>query len=33
LLDINLKKLQLFIPWDLEDHNIQISKFFFGGVA
>jgi hypothetical protein len=26
---INLKKLQLLIPWDLGDYNIQISKFFF----
>jgi hypothetical protein len=31
-LNTNLQKLQLFIPWDLGDYNIQTSKFFFGGV-
>jgi hypothetical protein len=31
-LNINLQKLQLLIPWDLGDYNIQTSKFFFGGV-
>jgi hypothetical protein len=29
MLQINLKKLQLLIPWDLGDYNIQTSKFFF----
>jgi hypothetical protein len=28
-LNINLKKLELLIPWDLGDYNIQTSKFFF----
>jgi hypothetical protein len=28
-LEINLKKIQLLIPWDLGDYNIQISKLFF----
>jgi hypothetical protein len=28
-LNINLQKLQLLIPWDLGDYNIQTSKFFF----
>jgi hypothetical protein len=28
-LEINLKKLQLLIPWDLEDYNIQTLKSFF----
>jgi hypothetical protein len=32
LLNINLKKLQLLIPWDLGDYNIQTSKFLFFGV-
>jgi hypothetical protein len=32
LLNINLQKLQLHIPWDLGDYNIQTSKFFFWGV-
>jgi hypothetical protein len=27
-LKINLRKLQLLIPWDLGDYNIQTSKFF-----
>jgi hypothetical protein len=31
-LNINLQKLQLLIPWDLGDYNIQTSKFFFFGV-
>jgi hypothetical protein len=31
-LNINLQKLQLLIPWDLGDYNIQTSKFFFLGV-
>jgi hypothetical protein len=31
-MNINLQKLELLIPWDLEDYNIQMSKFFFGGV-
>jgi hypothetical protein len=26
---MNIKKLQLPIPWDLGDYNIQTSKFFF----
>jgi hypothetical protein len=26
-LEINLKKLQLLIPWNLGDYNIQTSKF------
>jgi hypothetical protein len=26
---INLKKLQLLIPWELGDYNIQTSKFNF----
>jgi hypothetical protein len=30
LLEINLKKLQLLIPWNLRDYNIQTSKVFFG---
>jgi hypothetical protein len=30
LLNINLQKLQLLIPWDLGDYNIQTSKFFSG---
>jgi hypothetical protein len=29
LLDINLKKLQLIIPWNERDYNIQTSNFFF----
>jgi hypothetical protein len=29
LVEINLKKFQLLIPWDLGDYNIQTSKFFF----
>jgi hypothetical protein len=28
-LEINLKKLQLLIPWELGDYNIQTSKFYF----
>jgi hypothetical protein len=32
LLNINLQKLQLLIPWDLGDYNIQTSKVFFLGV-
>jgi hypothetical protein len=28
-LNINLQKLQLLIPWDLEDYNIQKSIFSF----
>jgi hypothetical protein len=28
-LNINLQKLQLLIPWDLGDYNIQTSKFYF----
>jgi hypothetical protein len=32
VLNINLQKLQLLIPWDLRDNNIQTSKFFFFGV-
>jgi hypothetical protein len=31
-LNINLQKLQLLIPWDLGDYNIQTSKFYFFGV-
>jgi hypothetical protein len=31
-LNINLQKLQLLIPWDLGDYNIQKSKFVFFGV-
>jgi hypothetical protein len=31
-LNINLQKLQLLIPWDLGDYDIQKSKFFFWGV-
>jgi hypothetical protein len=31
-LNINLQKLQLSIPWDLGDYNIQTSKLFFLGV-
>jgi hypothetical protein len=31
-LEVNLEKLQLLIPWDLGDYNIQTSKFFFFGV-
>jgi hypothetical protein len=31
-LEINLKKLQLLIPWKLGDYNIQTSKFCFSGV-
>jgi hypothetical protein len=27
-LNINLKKLQPLIPWDLQDHNIQTSSVF-----
>jgi hypothetical protein len=27
-LDTNLKKLLLFIPWDLGDYDIQTSKSF-----
>jgi hypothetical protein len=27
-LEINLKKLQLLIPWELGNHNIQTSKFY-----
>jgi hypothetical protein len=30
-LNISLQKLQLLIPWDLGDYNIQTSKFFFLG--
>jgi hypothetical protein len=29
LLNINLQILQLLIPWDIGDNNIQKSKFFF----
>jgi hypothetical protein len=29
-MEINLKKLQFLIPWDLGDYNIQTSKFFLG---
>jgi hypothetical protein len=29
LLNINLQKLQLLIPWDLGEYNIQTTKFFF----
>jgi hypothetical protein len=29
LLDINLKKLQPIIPWNLQEYNIQRPKFFF----
>jgi hypothetical protein len=29
LLNINLQKLELLIPWDLGDYNIQTSKFYF----
>jgi hypothetical protein len=29
LLEINLKKLQLFIPWEVGYYNIQTSKFCF----
>jgi hypothetical protein len=29
MLEINLKKFQFLIPWDLGDYNIQTSKFFF----
>jgi hypothetical protein len=32
-LNINLQKLQLLIPWDLGDYNIQTSKFLFFGVS
>jgi hypothetical protein len=32
LLNINLQKLQLLIPWDLGDYNIQTSKLFLLGV-
>jgi hypothetical protein len=31
-LNINLQKLQLLIPWDLGDYNIQTSKFLFLGM-
>jgi hypothetical protein len=31
-LNINLQKLQLLIPWDPRDYNIQTSKFFFFGM-
>ena len=31
-MNINLQKLQLLIPWDLGDYDIQTSKFFFWGV-
>jgi hypothetical protein len=31
-LEINLKKLQLLIPWARGDYNIQTSKFFLFGV-
>jgi hypothetical protein len=31
MLNINIQKLQLLIPWDLGDYNIQTSKFFFLG--
>jgi hypothetical protein len=31
-LKINLKKLQLLIPWDPRDYNIQTLEFFFLGV-
>jgi hypothetical protein len=27
---LGVKKLELVIPWDLLEHNIQTSKFFFG---
>jgi hypothetical protein len=26
---VNLKKLQVLIPWELGDYNIQTSKFYF----
>jgi hypothetical protein len=29
LLNINLKKLQPLVPWDLRDYNIQRPKFLF----
>jgi hypothetical protein len=32
LLNTNLQKLQLLIPWDPGDYNIQTSKFSFSGV-
>jgi hypothetical protein len=32
LLNINLQKLQLLIPWDLGNYNIQTPKFFLSGV-
>jgi hypothetical protein len=32
LLEINLKKLQLLILWNLTDYNIQTSKVYFLGV-
>jgi hypothetical protein len=32
LLNINLQKSQLLIPWDLGDYIIRMSKFFFFGV-
>jgi hypothetical protein len=28
-LEINLKKLQLLIPWDLGDYNIQSSYYYY----
>jgi hypothetical protein len=28
-LKINLKKVQLLIPWDLGEYNIQTSIFYF----
>jgi hypothetical protein len=27
-MEINLKKLELLIPWDLGDYSIQTSRFF-----
>ena len=32
LLEINLKKMQLLIPWYLGDYDIQTSKFYYFGV-
>jgi hypothetical protein len=31
LLDINLKKLEPLIPWDLQEYNVQTPNFFFLG--
>jgi 3-deoxy-D-manno-octulosonic acid (KDO) 8-phosphate synthase len=31
-LQINLKKIQLLIPWDLGNYNIQTLKYYFLGV-